>query len=914
MAKPKQPTPPAAPTSVKVVSPEGELGAIPSGQLADATEQGFRLLTPEVQAEIDRKAKYDNAGGYAATALTGAARGVSLGLSDVALAGSGLVEASTLKDLRDENPTLSTASEIAGTLVPIVGELGLGAKVGGEALGGAGRVVDAVAKASPAGLTTKLGGVVERSVSEALGERLAAKLAGATLRGATEAELYNLGHNISEATLGDERLTAERLLAHSGDALAIGAGLGFGVSAGGLAIKAAADKAKGALDGLSTFVAEKFPMANPETLNAYAEKNAARVGLEPEDVKAILAKAGTKEGAELRANIGKSEFVSVEERDQTNRLFKQQLEEAREALDGAKRKAFNEARPKEIANLVRDLNPEAASRKAYALADNIKGKLKEMADNPDIYSAKGLVKKLETIEDGYAKRLLAVETPEELFNLVNKTKGLIDKQTKIWGKTIDPAQRETVNAVTELRQQFQSHLTNEELWGAAAARQSHFNDSFNRLATAEKALIGADGKVGAFGVKKITRSGRVEVELSAKKINTFLSQTGAARSELQETALREWLEAAKQFTQQVEHSSSGAEMSFGREGVDSLLDKMSKTAADAEKKLALESKVRQAARLDDIGMNMFPATAAAAMGAVAGSIPGAAAVGLGAKAVGGAVSDAVSARTNPIAMAKTLSRIEAFALGPAKSMARAIDTMIKTAETVGDATVKRELGAAARHMVQSEDDALTRFKRAEKQIRDAQNAGLAQVSAYQAGTAEMSEHAPKTQMALINKQAEVNAFIASKLPTNPFASASTNPKATNWKPSDAQMAAFHRYQQAATNPMTVIQKAMRGAISAEGKEALKTLYPGIYDDVREQLMERVAMPGRSIPRQSAIALSLLFDVPLTPCMQPQVRAAMATQQAPKEQPDKQEEYPTQPRGESKAAKSLRTPEQARMER
>lgn len=891
--------------TVKVVSPDGEPGEIPAEQLSDAVEQGYRELTPEVQHELERHEKYGGALGAVGAAAAGGARGWTQGLSDLALTKTGLVEPGTLKDLEEEHPTLSTAAEIAGTLTPIVGEIGLGAK----AFGGAGKALDAVSKLSPVSATTALGAGVERTLAEAFGGKVAAKLAGAAARGATEAELFNIGHNISEASLGDEKLTAERLVAHSGDALAVGAGLGFGLSAGGLALKAAAQKTADALEGLSSFVAEKFPLANPDVLNNYAEKTAARAGMQPEEVKELFTKVGTKEGHQLRADLGSKPFVTPEERNELNLAFKERLEDARAAVTEAKSKAFDEFRPKEIASLVADADTNAASESAFKLADDMKAAVERMRADPDIYSAKGLVAKLERIEDGYAKRVLAVESAEELFTLINETKQTIDKQVLKWGKSINAADRDTVDVATQLRNSFRDHLEDPDVWGAAAARQTSFNDATSRLLRAEENLFGKGSKAGEFGKVKIGRGGRPVTVVSTKKINTFLSQTGAARSETQEQALREYIEAARAFSSQVEQSAGAAQADFSRAGVDSLLEKTSAIADEAEKKLALESKVRQAARLDDIGMNMFPGTAAAAMGAVAGSIPGAAAVGLTAKAVGGAVTDLLASRSNPIAMAKTLSRIEGFALGPAKAMARAIESITKAAEATWETVVKREVGTAAKQIVQ-EEDALTRFNRAQAQVRDAAGNGIGQMAAYQAALAKMGDHAPKTQRALVDLQMRVAGFLQSKLPTNPFAAASTNPRASSWRPSESEMARYNRYHQAATDPMGAIKAAANGRVSPESIETLKTLYPGLYNDFRQQLFERVAMTGKQIPRQSAVALSAMFDLPLTPSMRPDVRAAMRMPPAP----DTPEPKPNMPAAKNHLADGLRTEEQARAER
>lgn len=876
-----------APTAmVDLISPSGDSMQLPEADAPAAVSVGYTLDTPEYRAEkarlAERHEKYGGVLGGVGATLAGGARGATMGISDAVLTGTGLVEPQTLSDLKAEHPELSTAAELGGMFLPV---------------------------AAPVKATTAIGGAVEKAASSLLGGKLAAKLAGAAARGATEAELFNIGHNLSEASLGDEKVTAERLLAHSGDALAIGAGLGFGLSAGGMAVKAAAQKTADALNGLSSFVAEKFPTANSEVLNNYAEKTASRVGMQPEEVKALFEKAGTKEGAELRANLKTAEFVSPEERDQINRAFKEHLENAREAVNDAKAKAFNEFRPREVENLVSDLHPERASEAAYKLSDDMANAARAMRENPDKFT-KNLVSKLEDVEAGYTKRLLKIEEPAELYKLINETKQTLDKQILRWGKSISPEHGETVDVITQLRSALRDNLENEEIWGAAAARQSGFNEAASRLATAEQRLFGKGSKVGEFGKIVVGRGGRPTAIVSSKKINTFLSQTAAARSETAEEALREYLDAAKAFSAQVEHSAGSAGADYSTEGVRSLVDKATKIADEAAKKLELESKVRQAARLDDIGMNMFPGTAAAAVGAVMHSIPGAAAVGLGAKAVGGAVTDALAARANPIAAAKTLSRIEGFALGTAKRMAKAIDGMTKLAESAGEKAANRGALGAVLKVAPHNDDAVTRFERAKAQVRDIQASGVGRLTAYHAGTAGLEDHAPVTQRAVVDLQMRIGAFLQSKLPVDPFASSTINPKSSTWHPSDAEMARYQRYHSAATNPLGAIQSAVEGRVSAEGIEAVKTLYPGLYDDFRNQLFQRVAMKGKEIPRQSAIALSLMFDVPLTPMMRPEVRAALRA--IP--QPEKPQEKPRMPPAKPAAASSLRTADQARQER
>ena len=99
-------------------------------------------------------------------AAAGAARGLSFGLSDLALTGSGLVEPETLSDLRTYNPNASLGGELGGAILPTLlsGGTTAPASVAGRAVQGTARVlsapvraVSAVGSAATKGLVGALG-------------------------------------------------------------------------------------------------------------------------------------------------------------------------------------------------------------------------------------------------------------------------------------------------------------------------------------------------------------------------------------------------------------------------------------------------------------------------------------------------------------------------------------------------------------------------------------------------------------------------------------------------------------------------------------------------------------------------------------------------------------------------------------
>lgn len=250
----------ADPKQIAVVTPAGDVRTIASTDAADAAEQGFELATPEQVKGAKNQAKFDEASalgkaGYVAGAAgAGALRGISAGLSDAALIhGAGLLgkdsataTRDTLNELRDVAPNASLLGEGAG----MIGGLALGS---GE-VGFGGKALTAVSRA---------GGLAERGAARLLGEgatslagRVAQRGLATAASGAVEGALYGAGSTISEAALGDESLTGEKLVAGMGHGALVGGALG--AAFGG--VSGAFSRARGSVAAkpkLSEMVAER---------------------------------------------------------------------------------------------------------------------------------------------------------------------------------------------------------------------------------------------------------------------------------------------------------------------------------------------------------------------------------------------------------------------------------------------------------------------------------------------------------------------------------------------------------------------------------------------------------------------------------------------------------------------------------
>lgn len=195
---------------VNVITPAGQTIAVDEAHVPTIIEQGGRLESPSeahaagVERVLDEK--YSGFGAGVEALARGAARGLTMGLSDVVSRDQEAVE-----ELKERQPVLSSIGEFGGAALP--------ALVPGGAAGAAGKLL----ASTPAGLSAR----AARSVAGRLGKGVAAS----AVEGAIDAGLYSAGQTFSQAVLGDDPLTVEQVAANIG----LGTVLG-GVTGGALGL------------------------------------------------------------------------------------------------------------------------------------------------------------------------------------------------------------------------------------------------------------------------------------------------------------------------------------------------------------------------------------------------------------------------------------------------------------------------------------------------------------------------------------------------------------------------------------------------------------------------------------------------------------------------------------------------------
>lgn len=238
----------------------GEIGTVPATELQGVVDSGGSIVPHDEYRAAELDEKYGGLGGSLAAGGAAFARGATAGLSDpLAVGVAGLAGGqgtannvrTWLAEQREAHPYLSTAGELAGAVAPALLSGGASAGITAAEEGAAGaRALGAIGGAAREGVAAlglpsrgigaagqAVGGLVRGAIGTGEGAGLASRVGRAILShgatGATEGALFGIGNEISEATLGDHELNAEKLLSGAGHGALVGFGLGGALGATG---------------------------------------------------------------------------------------------------------------------------------------------------------------------------------------------------------------------------------------------------------------------------------------------------------------------------------------------------------------------------------------------------------------------------------------------------------------------------------------------------------------------------------------------------------------------------------------------------------------------------------------------------------------------------------------------------------
>lgn len=120
------------------------------------------------------------------------------------------------------------------------------------------------------------------------------------------------------------------------------------------------------------------------------------------------------------------------------------------------------------------------------------------------------------------------------------------------------------------------------------------------------------------------------------------------------------------------------------------------------------------------------------------------------------------------------------------------------------------------------------------------------------------DHAPQVANNLRLSAANALAFLASKAPRKTHSAPGMAPI----EPTTADVKRFERYLAAVNDPAGLLDDAMRGNLTSESVEAVKTVYPQIFSTIQAQIAERLSN-SPNISYQRRMQLSSLLGQDMT---------------------------------------------------
>jgi hypothetical protein len=837
-AVPQSPYMPPVDTGAKVPVQDnvGNFGTLPVNQVADAVNSGrFKLATPE-QLKDAREREWYNSGGMkqVIAGAAGGIRGATLGGSDVAFRHLSPETADELEKLKKYYPITSMAGEVGGMIIPALLTGGAGAAA--EGAGGAGmlarggRMAAQVAASPMRGLEAAGAGVeglVGRGLAGlaegGLGARTAATVIPKIANQATQGAIIGAGQYFSEAALGDKDIRAQELLASAGGGALIG-----GLFGGGLGLLGAGGR-------------ETSRFARRAMLGA--EEEGGSLG-------------------EMLVNKGKQTFRQAEEGAQG--IIDSHAETSRQYSISKKFKSSGgtqkqikilEDMPTPYRDRAEKIMFEEVPRKVGLPEDSVRGLQKELVGLESLQEDTGNV-----IGRSYKEADHYIPEGIDASKIASEIRDWSSKNLKT---VAEKDARETVNS-------FASHLENnyalKDAAGETVASRVSLTDLHNEWSKLKGKIFNADG------VRDTILSGAY-ADVRHVLQNSAEKEIGALSKKLPNNLLQELKAANQDYTI------------------------LSKLIPAYEKGIARAGGNRTLGLGEHLG---------AGIGSFVGSMFGGPVGTLAGGAVGAAGGWATKhfgdAYTAEVAhMMSKGARISDIAKMTQQEIRRGVSEFVGTGVGSKVAPVAKAAWEGAKNVAQTTTDAVV--PAVKSTVRTAGRIGsatgtVAKVEAIrQLNPAQFSDirhdilkqHAdpsiittkvlatglqnshPGIAQSLVKSAAIANEYLFTQLPVQATRPSMNGPVLV--PPTQEQLRTFEKIVKAIDDPISILDDLRSGNLSPQIVMAVKTVYPGIYNDIETQV--RIEVAGKkNMPYSKKMALGLLLGSPVDPTLTVEYLQAM----------------------------------------
>jgi len=248
------------------------------------------------------------------------------------------------------------------------------------------------------------------------------------------------------------------------------------------------------------------------------------------------------------------------------------------------------------------------------------------------------------------------------------------------------------------------------------------------------------------------------------------------------------------------------------------------------------------------------------------------------------------ALTNPKAALRYLSAMENAATGFDKMAQNAAAKFVRFDKKLGgkEGIIGKVVPAVRQSLIRDKlriepqerpQDDETAFKQHRKKLTQLQQDPEALLMRISESLGEDASESPRLMIETQSATLRGLSFLESKIPRDPY-----NPGVyvDDFVPSPVEMSNYADYVQAVMKPKTIVKQMAEGNINPRTVEAIKAVYPKLYDDLLTQVTGQLMRPEKA-SFQARIQLGILFGIPSVKAMQPDYLARMAalnqTQQA-----------------------------------
>ena len=919
---------------VRVLSPDGTPGFVPSENITSAVQGGYRVETGRQRQIREYVESNDGISGALKVGLGQMADEALVGLPELIYDKTGdPLEVAKKEALKKEHELANSLGGIGGFAASLF--------VGGPLWKGASKAGEATTQAA-----RNLGAKISVQAGEEVGKRqatqVAKEIAAEAAGGAVEGALVSMPHAITEAALGDPSAAAETMLAGTGIGGVFGGGIGLSKELFGLGKKVANESKK--------LVDEK-----ELTINEIARRTAKVVtGVEADDIKYYMKNSDrVNQAPSMEAIKDKIDNFVAQKTDDvvvSKELLKEANLDLRDGYRNAVRDLAQTRAPQSMADdLVRALeNEKAILGDMSAVADDV---LLEADGAIDRRALVSFVTKVKNDAASIQVGEKAVATGAKLDAMRERIKSqlppkvpLVDVRTVLkqvrddinWNRLASDfnessnlaRKKFTSNVSNMLKKRVPEYARMMDEMAERAKSLGQMSKSFGSRELAEKTLTtmlkpGNQVKREALDKFSELTGGNFSEEFAGLVAQKDLLER-AKRENIEELLVPDLFEQKKRIQEQLTASESALapikrlspnrsqqairNMGFKTPNIETrrafealegmsespilqeikdrnILDSFSKASTQGSRKVDLFQMLGLSSAGGLAGMGLG-GPVGAAMGAMAGATM---------DVYGGKVLKHFIDKSPNVsgllfvekAMKRTADKID--------SIPKAIEANKKkkplSKKTISIEALNRLLDADAKPDFSSENAAKTIEEIDEKMIAYLTNDSHFEDLIGKMATPIAEGGAPNISLGVTINTRRALEYLYTKVPRPPAPSSPFAPK-ISWTPSDYEMNKFSMAVQVASEPLSVIDEYENGGLTNEHMDALRNMFPEVAQLIQNKIFDYAMSDEKEdLGYQERINLSLLAGAPLDSSLSPEFILQM--QQTPIEDVEEQQEQQKQ---------------------